>query len=138
MGKGNKHRRDESISNRRLPSAITTHRTDFGFTNLRTFEDRRSFDFNDVFRPARTFSGVVANTRLRRFPTRRSQVQKKFSGLRPEYSRSFVAFTAPDRVLMCVRRKQRREVMFAKGKTGRRGQKRPKFNWFSRISCGRR
>lgn len=138
MGKRNKQRRDPTspISNRRLPFAVTTHQK-FGFTNLRTFEDRRTFHPEGPIRPALRFSGVPARLRLRRSLTRRSRPQKNFSGLRPESGRSLVAFRDPDRVLICVRRKMRREVLFAKRKTGRGGQKPPKYSWFSKVTCRR-
>lgn len=140
MGKSskNKQRRDvpSSIANRRLPFALSPSRP-FG---LRTFEDRRTFDFNGPYRPALRFSGVPASLTTHRALTRRARIPRKknFSGLRPEDGRSLVAFRDPDRVLICARRRQRREVMFARRKTGKRGQKRPKFSWFSKVSCGRR
>lgn len=48
-----------------------------------------------------------------------------------------IGFADPLNVAVCVRRKQRREVLFAKHKAGRRGQRRPKRNWFSNIKCRR-
>lgn len=134
MGKSNKRRRDVNIANQRLPFAVSPHRP-FG---LRTFEDRRTFHFDGPYRAATRFSGVPARIGLHRAVTRRYSPKKNFSGLRPESGRSLVAFRDPDRVLICVRRRQRREVLFARRKTGRGGQKPPKYSWFSRVTCGRR
>ena len=46
----------------------------------------------------------------------------------------FLGFDVPSSVLVCVRRKQRRQVIFAKGKNGR-GNKRPRWNATSHIWC---
>lgn len=45
-------------------------------------------------------------------------------------------FHNPKKVVTCVRRKSRKEVLFAKGVGGRKGKKRPpKRNWRSEIKC---
>lgn len=46
----------------------------------------------------------------------------------------FLGFDVPSSVLVCVRRKQRRQVLFAKGKNGR-GNRRPRWNATSHIWC---
>lgn len=46
-----------------------------------------------------------------------------------------LSFNLPKRLEMCLRRKVRSEVMHAKKKTGKGGQKRPVRNFWSRISC---
>lgn len=45
------------------------------------------------------------------------------------------SFKYPKRVVVCVRRQQRKEVMFAKHYAGRGGQHRPKFNYWSSVTC---
>lgn len=45
----------------------------------------------------------------------------------------FLGFDVPSSVLVCVRRKQRRQVLFAKGKNGR--NRRPRWNVTSHIWC---
>lgn len=95
-------------------------------------EDRRTFHPLGPFRPARTTGG------------RRASVSSSASGLdRRAKSRAFrnlistIKFAAPRDVLICVRRKSRREVLFARKKT-RRGSGAPKNrNWYSSISCRR-
>lgn len=48
---------------------------------------------------------------------------------------SGIQFEDPSRVLICVRRKQRKEVLHALKKTGKRGQKRPRRGYYSEIHC---
>lgn len=48
-----------------------------------------------------------------------------------------VGFEVPDSVVVCVRRKQRREVIHAKGRAGTRVRK-PRRNQYSEIACRRR
>lgn len=55
----------------------------------------------------------------------------------PRYPTSRVAFALPREVVVCARRKSRRETLFARNRAGRRGQRRPVWNEFSRISCRR-
>lgn len=45
-------------------------------------------------------------------------------------------FAVPKGVAVCVRRKQRKEVLFAKRRAGKGGPKRkPRFNEWSRVKC---
>lgn len=90
-------------------------------------EDRRTFH-PDEHRTARTFrnAGHLLDARtptpqmLARHPNRVAQ------GL---------AFQAPRELLVCHRRKTRREVIHALNKAGKVGQKRPRRSFFSDISC---
>lgn len=94
---------------------------------LTAIEDRRTYHPLKVQRPARTISGHPSGpVTPKKTPTR---------------SRAFVAhgLKFPDptgRVVICVRRKQRREVLFAKKKTraGARARARRR-NWYSNIGC---
>lgn len=52
-------------------------------------------------------------------------------------TKTSLSFIRPHRVLVCVRRRRRREVLFAKRRTGQVGQKRPVRNYLSNISCKR-
>jgi len=45
-----------------------------------------------------------------------------------------VAFEGPARLPLCIRRKQRKEVILAKGKGGA-GHRRPRLNQYSQIRC---
>lgn len=48
---------------------------------------------------------------------------------------AFVGFEEPASVITCVRRKQRKQVLHAKRKTGKSGQKRPRRNRNSEVRC---
>lgn len=109
-----------------------------GFTPI---EDRRTWHPEGSWRPARSFNqsrhrlvvGTVGPQRNVNGSASR-RLSTRFSFQSPPAA---VAFGRPDSVLVCVRRKMRREVMHALQKTGRgRGrQKRPRRNWTSGISC---
>ena len=47
----------------------------------------------------------------------------------------FLGFRDAHNVLTCVRRKQRKQVLFAKRKAGCGGQKKPRWSALSRIRC---
>ena len=46
-----------------------------------------------------------------------------------------LAFPDPQRVVTCVRRKERREVLFATGGASKRNKKRRRRTWRSNIRC---
>lgn len=136
MARGSRRgRRDTSaIAKRSLPrlSPIKPFRSPS--TYLREYEDRRYFHPEGVNRPAASFR--TPRHRLT-VVDRQTGLGDLFASLRafPDPTNAIVAFQEPNRVLVCVRRKQREEVLHALGKTGRGGQKSPRYNWTSNISC---
>lgn len=86
---------------------------------VRSLEDRRRFRFDMFSAPSSVTRGA---SRLILSPTK--------PGLKAGLS-----FSVPKHVSLCVRRKQRREVMFATGRSGGGPRRRPKFNHWSRVSC---
>lgn len=48
-----------------------------------------------------------------------------------------ISFPHPESVLVCVRRRRRRETLFASGKAGKGRLRRPKWNAWSHVSCRR-
>lgn len=46
-----------------------------------------------------------------------------------------IAFQRPERLLVCIRRHVRKEVMFAKKHAGKSGQRKPRRTYYSSISC---
>lgn len=94
--------------------------------NLRLVEDRRRYHPDGARRPAIGFNKWAPRV-----------IVPKWAALGGAAVTAKLAFSSPDQVALCVRRKIRREVMFAKGKGGRRGQRRPRRSWYSRISCRR-
>lgn len=100
---------------------------------LRAIEDRREFQFDDpilpvIWNPTAPASIIVT-------PTKRPQSDY----VRPRYGfnnpPTRLGFAQPERVAVCARREQRREVIFAKRKAGKRGQRRARWNKFSDYSC---
>jgi hypothetical protein len=128
-----RYRRDYNIiTNRhRLPVPTQSRR-------LIQYEDRRQWHPEKENRPAASFS--QSRHRLQ-IPTRTRKIQKythtKSSRSKSPFSylSSEIGFRNAKRILICVRRKVRKEVLFAKKKTGKVGQKRPKFNQYSKVSC---
>lgn len=88
----------------------------------------------DLFEDRRLFNPELA-------PPARSTNRSRHRLVIPRSTRSrgklpqFVGFDVPEKVLICVRRKIRGEVLHAKKKTGRRGQKKPRRGYYSSVSC---
>lgn len=97
-----------------------------------SLSDRR-FHYPDRLKPV--LSGVSGRRASLRAADKR--VLDRRYGYRQTHERPVVAFQAPSKVHLCVRRGVRREVMFANGKTGKGGQRRPRYNVHSKISCKR-
>lgn len=95
----------------------------FTSTFLREVEDRRSFypgSSRPVFSPP---------SHLPIFKAARSKRPSSFPS-------DALAFSVPDMTPTCIRRRQRREVMFASGNGGRRGkQRRHRRSRFSDVHC---
>lgn len=95
---------------------------------LSLIEDRRLYDPSHDYRRARGLSRldqsvVVAKPRSRVVGSRRGFVGDVFS------------FKDAKRVAVCLRRKERREVMFAKRKTGKGSRAPRRRNYYSSVSC---
>lgn len=100
---------------------------------LTLFEDRRQWHPMVDHRPALTFTSRPHTLRaVEKKPTQR---QSKYGLPALSQTKATIAFGLPDKVLVCVRRKRRKEVIFAKNKAGRSGQRKPRRNWLSAISC---
>lgn len=149
MGRSKSRRRQDRrddlfIANRRLPVRNNMLRpTPLRFTPLTVFEDRRQWHPERAHRPAMSFSQARHRLEALAQPAvlnRNGKNRDAFAHLRSFNSfPSGIRFARPDRVLVCVRRNIRKEVLHALKKTGRSGgrQKRPRFNWFSTIKCRR-
>lgn len=85
---------------------------------LTEVEDRRVFHPSGPVRPALNRNG------------RQHQLKASGTLYHPR-----AGFQDEHRVLVCVRRKQREEVLHAKRKTGKKGQRKPRFNYYSSITC---
>lgn len=142
-----------SIQFPKLRRAVTAHR----LRPLHDIEDRRRFDFDD------TSPKYTTGIRVKSFVEKQSQLTRydkrqrlkgrtirivdeghplapygAYYGLSlPELIRSNIGFDNPDRVIICVRRRQRKQVLFATSKAGpgRKRQRRPRRNNFSNVRC---
>lgn len=100
----------------------------FGPINLSSLgvADRRSFYPDPLYRPA-DYSGLRLN---------RSLVTRPQKGSRSLLAPDRVSFRVPERVYICARREQRKQVLFAKRVAGGRGSRAPKRrNVHSEVSC---
>lgn len=103
--------------------------------NLALFEDRRSFHPLGPYRPAFSLPRSAAVVRVPQAP----RTRKSVDGAKARtHSPQTLVFSAPDRVLICVRRKRRKQVLHAKGVAGsKKRMHKPKRNYWSSISCKR-
>lgn len=110
-----------AISNQRLLLPLLDFTTIPPSDLLRSIEDRRTFYPERATRPASSYSR----------PRHRLESAPGYNIL------PFgVRFEEPRKVLVCVRRKQRREVLFALKRTGRgAGKKRHKRSMYSDVRC---
>jgi len=109
-------------------------------SRLSEAEDRRLFHFEGPNRPALLDDGTPARTHVVDRQKNRNRVKPRAFRFGPKiYSqtKAILTFQQPERVAVCVRRKARREVLFAKKKAGRGGMRLPRRTWLSKISCRR-
>ncbi|AZL82957.1 hypothetical protein [Apis mellifera associated microvirus 51] len=140
--RSSRQRRDSThIANQRLPLSPLENLFRVTKPPLVVFEDRRQWHPEGKYAPARSFSS--SRHRLREVPgisrgNSRNDRSRRSSGFRLHDPGPLkIGFGNPSRVLVCVRRRIRKEVLFARRKTGRVGQRRPRFNFYSQISCRR-
>lgn len=100
--------------------------------SLQLIEDRRRFHPAGKYAPA----GVMSRRDQRRIVEKTLSVVREGGRLAMPVGR--FGFAVPDKVAVCVRRKQRREAIFALGRTGAgAAAKRRRRSEFTEISCRR-
>lgn len=102
------------------------------YSDLRHIEDRRRF--TPSARNAASFTS--ARHRLIEIGSKKrsmSPITRANLNFKP-LSVGKITFEDPNTVI-CVRRKVRKEVLHATKKTGKRGQKAKRFNYFSDVAC---
>jgi len=98
---------------------------------LQDIDDRRMFHPLDEFRPAKSVMYRDA-TQLVVPNVNKPQKQSNLLSSLP----ASVQFNAPHSVALCVRRKRRREVLFARGVGGgRQWKRRARWSEFSEVKC---
>lgn len=116
-----------------IPTSVVTYEP------LVLVEDRRLFHFDGPARTPLEDDGRPARITLRNKSRPRGQKRGAYRFGPKVYSqtKAIRAFEEPRRVLICVRRQSRKEVLFAKRKAGRGGMRPPRRNYWSSISCKR-
>lgn len=133
MAKRRSGLRDNSIiSNPGLhaPRILTPRPPRTWSQNLRLVEDRRSYHPEALtqMRPVR----MINSQRPRLIPVAFSSPKYKFNNLVP----TAIGFKIPNKVAICVRRKQRKEILHALKKTGRgKRTSRGRRSQWSDIHC---
>lgn len=112
-------------ANRMLPTPVRSVQLDLeDFLRKPTeIEDRRQYHPDDDWRSPRDVRGNSDHVLVVTGHDRKRVVSP------------FVGFEVPQQVMVCVRRKQRREVLHALNKTGRGGQRRPRRGPYSDVRC---
>lgn len=95
----------------------------------RQIEDRRRFHPEGGFRPALDRKMRVAKVAAQSVHNSRMRFTSPFSGVLPS------PMKYAKRVLICVRRKVRREVLFASGGGGGRAKRSRRRNAYSGVNC---
>lgn len=146
MRLSSRRRRDAfAVANRRLPfskavffglgKSLLSSRSpaifNSSFPSI-SFEDRRMWHPEGDYAPARSVFKSDARLTIPRKP---GSSDDRYALRRMYYPSSQVAFAIPSRVAVCVRRHQRQEVLHALGKTGKVGQRSPKWGVYSSVSC---
>lgn len=150
MARKNGGRRDNNnISNYQLPRrpslnwnyvALNREIKNFKKESWRDYEDRRRFHPLQASAPALSINQRRSLLTLVQRPAARNPSQLN-SGYSPvpqnifKQTKAAITFARPRRVLICLRRAVRRQIMHAFGHAGKGGQKSPIKNWSSAISC---
>lgn len=98
---------------------------------LQLVEDRRRYHPLGFRAPAATFSRLDQ----RRLVERLVSPPRAVSASSWTMPAARIGFAVPRKVAVCVRRKMRRQVLFAVGGTGKGSRARRKYNQFSTVVC---
>lgn len=110
-----------------LPDPVRSVLSGLSTKSLLGLQDFRLMPEMDWATPAKLFSGAVASV-IASEPAK----GKKKGRLGVPYQ---IAFAQPKQTLVCVRRNARKQVLHAKRKTGKGGQRRPRKTRFRNIKC---
>lgn len=97
----------------------------------REVEDRRTWHPEGKKRPVRDWSG----RRHRLQAVEASRPKQKARQQAVKYGPPSIGFVSPERLLLCARRKARRQVLLALGRGGYGGRKKNKWKEYSNVRC---
>lgn len=107
--------------------------------SLQPVEDRRVHHPEGANRPALTTGGRPAPVTVVNRPRKKKRANRaQINRFGPEVvsqTKGVLTFAAPDQTVVCIRRGRRKEVLFAKGKAGRRRMRPGRRTWLSKIGC---
>lgn len=132
-------------ANRRLPLSNKNYlprshlKTFQPLKGLRQYEDRRTWHPLGPYRPAKSFNKFNHRLVYPESNNRNARQKESYSNQyspKLRYPSHKIGFEEPHKVLVCVRRTIRREVLHARGIAGSsRRQRVPVFSEYSKISC---
>lgn len=149
-GRSQRNRRDtNNISSGTLPSfsdpftallSTVYHPTiPLKRSEWRLYDDKRRFTPSGMVSPAISpFQRRIPYTLIPKSPSRRSIQRGNRLGYDPQTAfktMSTIAFSKPNATIVCMRRAERKQVLHAFNKTGKTGQRAPRLNYMSKISC---
>lgn len=107
---------------------------------LTQIEDRRTWHPDGKTRPARSLNKsqhrLVIATNRHTSPRSTNPVHTKKAATRAAYLPHQIQFQAPKQVLVCIRRKKRKEVLFAKKLTGKGARaRRHRSTEYTGVKC---
>jgi hypothetical protein len=125
MARSKSKNRSSTRRRNAMPPPSLTRRRVVTPNPILMLEDRRQWQPIDTSRRHRAPVPAAALTRKDR------RIVSPLS--RPAWN---VSFAVPENISICHRRKRRREVLFARLKTGKNSSvKRKRKNWWSKVSC---
>lgn len=134
MARRNRSRSTRVITTNARQRLRSPTRSSLSFPDLTSFEDFRRWEPELTDGYPRTLPRSSTRVRRPRFqssPSRRSLAMPRL--FRPVSTG--MGFTQPRRVVLCVRRGIRKQVLHAFRKAGKAGQRRPRFSVNSLIHC---
>lgn len=128
-----RRRRNRSERDHNTIATEIVHPTKLTLPRLNFFDDARQFSFDEFLEPLRFDNWRPAILDRNVNQGRSRPVSRRYQATL--FQADFPVFDRPLHVSVCIRRKQRREVLFAKKRTrsGRGGRRRR--NKWSDVSC---
>lgn len=127
-------RERNQFANQRLRSPFSVRPARITFPSLTSFEDFRRWEPKVLYGYPRTFPRALARFSRPRSRTFDRVRQMALPRMWLPVSTG-MGFSQPSRVILCVRRHTRKQVLHAFRKTGRGGQNRPRFTVNSLVHC---
>lgn len=126
---GRRRRRNRSSQRDHNTIATTVLRNPMSLSPVPVLSDRRAFH------PDGFFSPVSSARKWQRAIVEMPNVNTGRSNARGRVPKRGFHFAVPDAVSVCVRRKQRREVLFAFRRTGKGSRSLRKRNYWTDVRC---